>query len=294
MDSRQAGPIQFIPGENRGKYPNSHSIFVESAGILIDAGARRESLKELKATETITAVWLSHWHEDHTAHLDLFNDVPVYISQVDAPPLTDIETILDYYGVEQEFRQHWRHFLKEQLKIQPRTPDSYLQPGQVMDLGATSVEILSTPGHTPGHLAFFFKEAGVVFMGDYDLGKFGPWYGDTDSSIEQTIASVESLRSLPASVWITSHETGFFEKNPGDLWDAYLGVIQKREDKLLAFLEKPRTLQEIVQASFVYFKPREPRAFFEYGERAHMEKHLQRLQKKGIAACADNLYYLCS
>lgn len=290
-NTRKAGPIRFLPGENRGKYPNAHSIFVEGTGILIDAGASRKQLEELRASETISAVWLSHWHEDHTAHLDLFADVPVYIAEVDAPPLKDIETILDYYGVETDFRPFWREFLIDRLKLQPRVPDGYLQPGKVMDLGETSVEILSTPGHTPGHLAFFFREAGVLFMGDYDLGKFGPWYGDRDASIEQTIASVEYLRSLPARVWITSHETGFFDQDPGQLWDSYLDVIQKREDKLLSFLEKPRTFQEIVQASIVYFKPREPKAFFEFGERSHMEKHLQRLQQKGRVSLGENGYF---
>jgi len=291
IEERQVGPIRFIPGENKGKYPNSHSVYVQGAGILIDAGADRKTLAHLRANEGVSAVWLSHWHEDHIMHLDLFDDVPVYISREDAAPLRDIEVILDYYGVESEFRSHWRHFLKEQLKLQPRVPDGYLYPDQVIDLAGTSVEILGTPGHTPGHLAFFFKDAGVLFMGDYDLGKFGPWYGDTNASIEDTIASVEYLRSLPAKTWISAHETGFFAENPGSLWDSYLNVIQRREDELLALLEQPRTMKEIVAASIVYLKPREPRAFFEYGERAHMEKHLQLLEKQGRVVCHNTLYY---
>ena len=30
------GPIWFIPGENKGKYPFCHSIYIEGPGILID------------------------------------------------------------------------------------------------------------------------------------------------------------------------------------------------------------------------------------------------------------------
>jgi glyoxylase-like metal-dependent hydrolase (beta-lactamase superfamily II) len=292
MRERQIGPIRFIPGGNKGKYPNSHSIYIQGSGILIDAGADRKRLENLKETEGINAVWLSHWHEDHIRHLDMFGDVPIYISQEDADPLMDTDKILDYYGVEDKFRPYWQDFLKGQLKLQPRIPDGYLHPGQVFDLDEISIEILSTPGHTPGHLSFFFKDTGVLFMGDYDLGKFGPWYGDKEASIEDTIASVKYLRSLPAKTWITSHETGFFEENPGDLWDTYLNVIQQREDKLLSFLNKPHTLKEIVNASIVYLKPREPKAFFEYGERAHMEKHLRLLQKRGVIGYNKNLYYI--
>lgn len=51
-------------------------------------------------------------------------------------------------------------------------------------------------------------------MGDYDLTKFGPFYGDFFASIEDTIASVEHLRTIPAKVWLTSHGVGIFEKDP--------------------------------------------------------------------------------
>jgi glyoxylase-like metal-dependent hydrolase (beta-lactamase superfamily II) len=292
MEIRQFGPVRFIPGANRGKYPGSHSLYIESDRILIDAGAGRQRLEQLKNTEGVSAVWLSHWHEDHITNLDLFWDVPVYISSLDAPVLAGIDAMIDAYGVEDEFRSHWQHFFEKQLGVVPRKPDGCLGEHPLLELGSTSVEILPTPGHTPGHLAFFFREAKVLFMGDYDLGKFGPWYGDAEASIEKTVQSVQSLRQLPAECWMTSHETGFFDEDPGALWDAYLNVIDKRESKLLALLETPRTLQEIVDAAIVYFKPREPRAFFAYGERAHMEKHLQRLLEKGRIGFSDNTYYI--
>ena len=33
---QQFGPVWFIPGENHGKYPFCHSVYVEGAGVLID------------------------------------------------------------------------------------------------------------------------------------------------------------------------------------------------------------------------------------------------------------------
>ena len=150
-----------------------------------------------------------------------------------------------------------------------------------MDLGTVTVEIISTPGHTPGNLAFFFREPKVLFMGDYDLAKFGPWYGDLHSSIEETIDSVNLLRKIPAKVFLTSHETGVFMGNPGKLWDDYLNVIFDRENRLLEFLNEPRTMEEIVEAWIIYGRPREPKAFFELGERGLMKKHLERLMRLG-------------
>jgi len=40
-------------------------------------------------------------------------------------------------------------------------------------------------------------------------------------------------------------------------------------------------MDEIVGAWIVYGRPREPEAFFEFGERAIMKKHLERLKKNG-------------
>jgi hypothetical protein len=40
-------------------------------------------------------------------------------------------------------------------------------------------------------------------------------------------------------------------------------------------------LDEIVEAWIVYGRPREPKAFYEFGERALMKKHLERLMRLG-------------
>jgi len=72
----------------------------------------------------------------------------------------------------------------------------------------------------------------------------------------------------------------------------YLGIINRREDTLLNFLEKPRTLDEIVNQWIIYKKPREPRDFFELGEQVMIKKHLSRLIKKKIVNTKENKYHL--
>jgi len=127
-------------------------------------------------------------------------------------------------------------------------------------------------------------------MGDYDLTTFGPWYGDRAGSIDETIASVRKLQQVPAKVWLTSHEDGCFEGDVAQVFDDYLAVIEAREAKLLDLLAQPRTLAEIVAACIVYRKPREPKAFFEWGEGAIMGKHLARLLARGAIASEDGRY----
>jgi glyoxylase-like metal-dependent hydrolase (beta-lactamase superfamily II) len=154
-----------------------------------------------------------------------------------------------------------------------------VQDGDVLPFaGMTAVH---TPGHTAGHICLHFPDEGILFLADYDLTPFGPWYGDLYSDIDQTIESLRLLQAFPAQTWLTGHETGVFTEPPGLLWKDYEKVIHEREHRLLDLLAVPRTLEEIVAACLVYGSPREPQAFFEFGERAIMKKHLEWLAKKG-------------
>lgn len=291
MEEQHFGPVWFIPGENQGKYPFCHSLYIEDAGILIDPASDRERLFQLRKHRGVKTVWLSHAHEDHFMHLDLFDDLPLWISDKDSTPLSSVENFLDWYGMDNnDYRKYWRKMLKEEFHFESRKPIQFLRGGQIIDLGMVTVEVISTPGHTPGHLAFFFREPSVLFMGDYDLTKFGPFYGDLYASIEETIDSVNNLKRIPAKVFLTSHETGVFMEDPGELWQDFLNIIFKREDRLLEFLNKPRTLEEVVAACIVYGRPREPKAFFEFGERALMKKHLERLIRLGIVCQEGDKY----
>ena len=291
MKEKHFGPIWFIPGEQGGRYPFCHSVYVEGAGIVIDPASDRERLIQLRADPGVTGVWLSHWHEDHLMHLDLLEDVPLWISASDAPPLSDIDSFMDAYGMHNaDERAYWEEILARDFHFRPRRPAGFLEEGTKRLTDGLTIEVLSTPGHTPGHCAFFFKEQGVLFMGDYDLTKFGPWYGDVESSIEDTIASVRRLQKVSAQVWIAGHETGLFEADPGELWERYLDVIATREEKLLDFLRTPQTFEDIVGAWIIYGRPREPKAFFEFGERAHMKKHLEKLVKEGFVKIEGDRY----
>ena len=283
VKERHFGPVWFLPGENQGRYPNCHSVYVEGDKVLIDPASDRGRLTQLRENPGVNAVWLTHWHEDHFMHLDLFDDLPLFISEKDAPPLSDLEVFMDYYGMDDEdHREYWRPILRDTFHFRPRRPKHFLRGEDTINLETGNVKVIDTPGHTPGHLSFFFESAGVLLLGDYDLTKFGPWYGDRHSSIAETIRSVKRLRDVPAGIWLASHEEGLFEEAPEAKWNQYLAVIAERERKLMDLLKSLRTMDEIVGAWIIYGRPREPKAFFEFGERAHMKKHLEKLMKEEL------------
>jgi hydroxyacylglutathione hydrolase len=288
---KKFGPVAFIPGDNSGNYPHCHSLYVEGdVKLLIDPASNRDRLTQIRDTSGVDAVFLSHWHEDHFMHLDLFEGKELWISRLDAEPLQSIDLFFDAYGMNADERPPWTKTIYELFHFKPRAADRLIGSTEIVDLGGTTVEVIHTPGHTPGHCSLYFREQGILFLGDYDLTAFGPWYGDTHSDIDATIASVNKLRCIDARLWIASHGKGVFESAPPDLWDTYVGVIDQRDQKLLDFLSEPRTMTDIMEARIVYRKKREPKEFYDFGERAIMGKHLERLIRLGTVAFNGGSY----
>ena len=95
MKDRQLGRIRFISGENKGRYPFSHSVYIEGekARIVIDPASSLDKLSLLRDTESVDTVWLSHWHEDHFKYLYLFDHCSFRISERDFPPMADIKVL---------------------------------------------------------------------------------------------------------------------------------------------------------------------------------------------------------
>jgi glyoxylase-like metal-dependent hydrolase (beta-lactamase superfamily II) len=179
----------------------------------------------------------------------------------------------------------------EMFDYKPLQKARFIEDDEKIDLGNLQVQVIATPGHTPGHLSFFFPEEEILFLGDYDLTPFGPWYGDVGSSIEDTITSIQRLKTIPAKRWVTCHEAGLFEENPGDLWQRYENVIYERDARVLEFLRQSRSLKEIAAAWLIYGKPRKPIELFEFNERVLVKKHLDYLVSQGRVVCEDDIFW---
>ncbi len=274
--------IYLLPGLNRGKYPYCHSLLVEDElTVLIDPASDPEELKKIAARKKVDAIILSHYHEDHFWFSYLFPQAELWTPEPDAPALESLDRLLDEYRMQGERREIWRKILIEQYHYQARPVSRRLKEGDRISLGKMNIVVLHTPGHTPGHCCFHFPDQGLIYLADIDLSRFGPWYGDRGSDIDQTIKSVKRMAGLIDQTWIASHEQAVFEGNIEKEAQQYLSVIKQREDQLCALLKEPKTIEEIVAARIIYKKPREPKDFYEFGEWSMITKHLERLLKSG-------------
>lgn len=86
------------------------------------------------------------------------------------------------------------------------TPTRVLKDNDVLDLGGRVLQVLHTPGHSPGHMCFFEKERGYLFTGDlvYKDTLFA-YYPSTDP--EAYLKAIERVAKLPVKRVFPAHHS---------------------------------------------------------------------------------------
>ena len=286
LESRRIGAVTVLFGPRRGKYPDGNSLLVAGTdeSLLIDPSLGlwpREG-----ALPHIDHVLLSHCHEDHIAGLPLFPEAAVHVHEEDRIGLRSLDGMLAIYGFSDPIEGPWRRALIEQFHYAPR-PDARGFTGErVFELGGgVRVRAFPAPGHTRGHCVILVEPDSALYLGDIDLSSFGPYYGDAWSSLEDFEKSLAFVRELDARTWITFHHIGVIDERAAFLAriDRYAAVIRDREERLLAFLAEPHSLDEVAAHRFVY-RPGDAVAFADPVERRSMAQHIVRLGAQGRVA----------
>ena len=131
--------------EGNGHLMANETIYIiegRDKAILLDAGTKIDDLDKIVAGITSKPITLiaTHVHPDHTG--SAINYFPeIWIDAADTPNVPQF--MADYKG-----------------KI------NYLEDGQVFDLGGREIEVVFSPGHTPGSACFFDKANHYGFSGD--------------------------------------------------------------------------------------------------------------------------------
>ncbi len=78
--------------------------------------------------------------------------------------------------------------------------DTAVGEGDVYDFGGHVAQIIETPGHTLGHIAYYFADDGVAFVGDtlFALGCGRVFEG----TMEQMWSGLQKLMTLPAETTV--------------------------------------------------------------------------------------------
>jgi len=293
MITRLTEKIWVVEGGKGGRYPYAHSLYVaDGGGILVDAGSDPAEIERLRTSSGIAAVVMSHYHEDHFTFLSRLPDSPVWSSAADAPALESLETLLAWYGVlANEWDAFYRKLFAETFPFAPRRIARKIADGEELRFGGTRAVAVVAPGHTPGHLCLHFPDDGILFLGDYDLTNFGPWYGDSPCGIDAFRTSALRLAAIDADRTVVSHEGPVHRGPITERMNAYLAVIDRREEALRDYLREPRTRAEIIARRLISGRGRDG-PWFDYGEWARLSKHLDGMFARGEADRRDGAYVL--
>lgn len=282
MDVRSFGRVKVLIGKKNGKYPYGNSIFIDDdVRALIDPSLLVRECYDDLPMRNIDLLFNSHYHEDHGVGNSLFPDTPLYMHPLDAPALRSIDTLFDYYGMDEAGTAAWKPVVVEKYFYETREHIREFNEGEVFDFGHTRMRVIHTPGHTGGHCCFFFEEEGALFVADWDLTWFGPVYGDATSDLLASITSLNRICDLEAKTLISFHEAGICEENQREVVTNYLNVIYDREQRLLDFLVTPRTLEEIIKKRIVYKKDYTSVVWIDAVEKNSMLLHLRQLLQEG-------------
>ena len=272
--------IFYIPGENNSRFPYCACLYLKGKDmrVLIDAGMGARRLEPVKKMG-IDILILTHCHIDHRLTRKEIPAVPVWSHEADAPFLNDRNLFYQAIGLlrsglDLSAGVHFTHDLFE-IDIKQHLVDS-----QRVDLGGITLETIHTPGHTPGHLAFYVPEADLLFTADVDLTSFGPFYGHDFADIGKFLESIERLRRLNAGIVATGH-AGPFNGQIVAEFNRYEEMIYQRDRLVLDQLTQPMELGDFGNRNLIFRTYPDFPALIQWFELILIEKHLERLKAMG-------------
>lgn len=226
-----------LPLPFRLNHVNVYALIRDEKVTLFDTGINlRGTLAKLDiALKTIghtiydiDAIFLTHFHADHcgiAGNIKKMSGAIVYMSQIDYQNILNRKDTASFskrlrslylrQGVPEKtletIHNLFTWFANATANFEP---DGFIMDQQKISIGNTSFKAILTPGHTRGHLCFFFPKERILISGDHILPAIIPTLipdpCDPDfSSLHIFLDSLTKISCMPVETIFPAHGSPF-------------------------------------------------------------------------------------
>lgn len=178
---------------------NMYLVIGQERAVLIDSGLGIGDIHaEInKITSLPCMVLNTHYHWDHIGANAFFTESAIHECEIDLvaqePDPTTIRKIMQSPTARAVLPSS---FDPTAYRITPKPATHGLHDNDLIDLGGRVLRVLNTPGHSPGHSAYWDEASNMLFTGD--TAYLGPVYACFEGSDPAAFAeSVKRLATLP-------------------------------------------------------------------------------------------------
>jgi hydroxyacylglutathione hydrolase len=182
--------VETIPVTEFGQ--NSRILWCSDTkeGVVLDPGGEAERILATakRLGVSISAVWLTHSHLDHcggVAPLLQTLRVPLLAHPEERMMRSNVKSIAQMYGMSPV---EWHNCPEPTIPI---------KGGETLSIGNSTCIVLFTPGHSPGHVSFYFERDQLLASGDVlfagSIGRTDLPGGDTKTLLDVIRREIFSL-----------------------------------------------------------------------------------------------------
>ena len=293
--------VHLVRGENNARFPEANSLLIDDEILtLVDAGSSMNSLEVTlrdlgHEVSDIDRIVLTHFHIDHKGHAADIQKIAE--CEVICHPMAEIgvktfEGMVEFYGIGgHQYFDDWKKLLAWRFNhvITNYEVTGIFEDGKPINCGETELIPIHLPGHTIDHTCFGINGLETILLVDIDLTRFGPWYGNAVSDIEEFKKSVQRVIELKPKVGISSHLVDPVSDNLNERLRTYYSIFDEREERILENISNGiDTLHKLTHKPTIY--PRIPLPAYLVFEQFMLEKHLELLLKYDRIAEEDGKY----
>ncbi len=125
--------------------------------LIVDPGDEADKLTgaiEALGIKTVDAILLTHTHFDHVgavAPLAKATKAPVYCPELETRVLANIMDFVPWAGFG---------------PFESYEADHTVKGGETLELAGLTIDVIFTPGHSPGHVTYAIRDEDALFSGD--------------------------------------------------------------------------------------------------------------------------------